>query len=204
MNKINSQKYIYEYENKLEFLEATKSIADLIDPSILALPDARETIAEFASYSSLRNFEDICIYFQSTFNDMKEKNIGSYSNALDLLYHRVGRFFLRENELPEDIKKTAEISNVSKPISQLSPQSYANVIATQITVSPSGFQIIAKHREETIFLNSNLDKRTLSLNSVIAPLDHPSLPIDFRTVSYEVKPGGEITKQVSDSREKTR
>jgi len=204
MNRADSEKYIYEYENKIEFLKATKGLVDLIEPTLFALPDVQDSIREFSRTSTLKTFDEICIYFQSAFNEMKVRNINNYSNALDLLNHKVGRFFLKEKDLPKDIRSEDSICSSNIPRAQMDARTYSNLISTDIIVYPNGFNILTKDGDNTVYLNSNLDNRTLTVNTVMAASDHPSLPIEFVTTSYKLQKDGTILKSTKDSRERSR
>jgi len=201
MNRADSEKYIYEYENKLNFLEATNGIVDLIDPLLFALPDVQETIRDFSKTSSLKTFDSICKFFNKTFKEMKNENIENYEEALTLLKHSVSRFFLREEQLPADVSKHFYKSNSDLPLSQLNAYDFSRLLSTDATLRPSGFSILTKNGDDTIYLNSDLDKRTLSTNQIIASIDHPNLPVEFVTTTFEVQNDGSITKICTDSRD---
>ena len=153
----NKYEYVVNtYIEQIALLSKKEKLADFFAPEINALPNFQIFLSSFFETSELKTFDRAEEYFAGTLNEMKKLNINRLSENCKIMSSML-RYIKQPND--KEISISAKKSNTTYPSeNNLSKEQFELLSSTELTISPSGFNIkIKEDSTRTLFIVAKED-----------------------------------------------
>lgn len=196
MNKKEVLEKLDSYQEQLNKLASKKSLSDYIAPEIRALPEFNDFMKKFFSNSQLESFKNAEEEFSDAFHKMRLEEIDRINNNTDIL-NSLMRFIKPTNE--KETVVSDSVSNMTEPVGTLTKNQYESLLETEISISPSQFNIRIKDTSKNYYITAT--DGNVSFKQIEVP-ENPNFYGIPRTIEDNFsKENGEITYKHKDSNE---